>query len=189
MECYNQFSFEINRTTSYTSASGLEVRFSDLLSLGWVIKDSTTQSTFKVEGFKNINLYGVKMMGNIQSPIIGYHGIVDDFGFNLAITGTTPKISGTFTTNGYNVSTSSSNIQIGKYDNEIIFSEPIQSCTQISINNFQAQGYVPESFVAVDLEMLLTFISSINMKVRKLLFCKKPILLKCQAMQGCNLTK
>ena len=157
MDCMNQFQFYIAKTTSYTSASGIETRFSDGLSLAWVIKDNLTISTFKIEGFKNINLYGIKMMGNVQSPVAGYHGIVDDYSFNLGITGTTPKISGTFTTNGYNISTGSTNVQLGKYDSTIMFSDPIQSCREITINDFQAQGYVPESFVAVDLEMTITF--------------------------------
>lgn len=156
MDCYKQFSFYLKKQNAYLVGPGF-TRFSDGLSLGWVLKDSTTQSIFNIEGFKNINLYGVKMIGNIQSLVTGNHGIVDDYNFNLSITGTTPKISGIFTTNGYNISTSSTNIQLGKYDNTVMFSDPIQSCTQIKINEFEAQGYVPETFAGIDLEMNLTF--------------------------------
>jgi hypothetical protein len=157
MDCFNQFQFNIQNNTTYLSGVTSN-RWTDGDNKGWVILDNSTLSTFNIEGFKNINLYGVKMLGNVQSVVaIGNRGIVTDYNMDVEITGTVPKISGTFTTNGYNINTSTPNIQLGKFQNTIMFSDPIQSVSQIKINNFKAQGLVPESGIGINLNMFLTF--------------------------------
>ena len=123
---------------------------------GWIVNDASDQSDFKIQGFKNIDLYGVKLVGNIQCPIAGGNkGIVDDYSFNISLTGQTPSVSGIFTNNSYSVDSNVNEIRLSKYQNEMIFADPIKSCTDISLNTFSAQGYAPNN--STDLTLNLIF--------------------------------
>jgi hypothetical protein len=158
MDCYNQFQFYIAQQRTFSTADSTYSSWSDSLNQGWVVRSDLNTSVFKVQGFKNINLHGVKMVANIQSGIATANkGIVDDYKFFIELTGQTPSISGEFTTNGYGITTNTNDVFIGKYNNEMMFAEPIKSCTEIRIHEFQAQGYVPANSNSLTLSLFVQF--------------------------------
>jgi hypothetical protein len=156
MDCFNQFQFYIAQQKTFTTAANTLAVWSDSLTKGWIVNDANSTSDFTIQGFKNIDLYGVKLVANIQCPIAGGNkGIVDDYSFNISLVGQTPTVSGIFTTNDYAASTNVNEVRLTKYQNEIMFSDPIKSCTNISVNTFSAQGYVPNNTTDLTLNLIL----------------------------------
>jgi hypothetical protein len=154
-QCLRQFEFQITKGQTFGNGTGDFASWSTTSGISWVINNITTASTFAIQGFKNINLYGIKMRGNVFSPILtSAHGIVEDYSLNFSINGTPPSISGVFTANDYAADPYNNAVRLGKYQDEIMFSEPIQSVTQISINTFSAQGSAAELLTDVRLNLI-----------------------------------
>ena len=154
--CLNQFQFYLAQQRNFTTGGSTYATWGDTFNQGWVVNDSTNETEFQVQGFKNIELHGIKLVGNVQCPITGGNkGIVDDYAFNFVLTGQNPSISGTFISNGYAVDQNVNEIRLTKFQNEIMFPDPIKSVTNIKIQNFQAQGYVPNNANTLTLNLIL----------------------------------
>jgi hypothetical protein len=156
MDCLKQFQLYIAQQRTFSTTAGTFASWSDLLNQGWIVRSSLLPSDFTVQGFKNINLYGIKVIGNVQNGVpTANKCIVDDWDFNIQFNGTTPIIGGTFTNNGYAMVRDVNEVRLGKYQNEIMYAEPIQSVTEISVSSFSAQGYVPANNVQVTLDLVV----------------------------------
>jgi hypothetical protein len=171
MQCYNRFQFYIAQTKTYDTASGVLGAWNTLNGSGWVINDSTQRTDFKIEGFKNINLYGIKLIGTAFSPVAtAAHALIDDYSLNFSLTAQTPSISGVYTTNDYNAVSFTNEVRLGKYQNEIMFIDPITSLTNISFNTFSAQGYSPQLLTDVRLSLNFTIYFYYNYEGEDLAF-------------------
>jgi hypothetical protein len=142
MDCLRSFTITIDQTLTFTT-SGVNVRtWNTGINHQWTVLDNVTESRFNVQGFKNINLYGIKMQGYCAPQITGTSGaIVDDFGFQMVIGGQNPILGGDFSTNGYNAVTTNQPINLTKFNSEFRFVTPIQSANFVEIGTFFAQGY------------------------------------------------
>jgi hypothetical protein len=156
MECFNQFQFYIEQQKTFTVAANTFTGWAQVNNYSWVV-NTPEVTDFKVEGFKNINLYGVKMNGFVQSPVStsGDLGIVDDYALRIQLFGTTPTISGIIGTNDYNIKLSTNEVRLGKWQNEVMFRDPIRSCTDIRISAFSAQGYSNQLLTSIKLNVIL----------------------------------
>lgn len=156
MECLKQFNLSIATGKNFSTAAGNYVSWTTGTTNSFVIQSGTDVTTFNVQGFKNINLHGIKLMGSVQSELNTNYGIVEDYSFFLQLTGQTPSISGTFSTpNNWGANLFQNQLRIGKYQNEINFAEPIKSLSTISISNFSAQGYNNNSPLSIRLEFFV----------------------------------
>lgn len=161
MDCLRQFQFYISQSRVFTVAAAEYDYFPTALTGDppFVVQLNGQFLNFAIQGFKNIDIYGVKMLGYVQSPIGGTSaGIIEDYSFQIGIAGQNPQISGVITTNDYGGVTNNSNIQLSKYQNEIMFVEPIKSSTSLSIGTFKAQGIHAESATQMSLNLEIQII-------------------------------
>lgn len=156
--CMNQFSFYIAKTITFTTAAGNYANWTAGATRGWVVKSAADQFNFKIQGFNNINLYGIQMITDVQSGTSGVnHGIVEDYKFRINFTAQTPLISGNFTSNTFSASVTEREVSLGKYQSQILFAQPYQSCSNVEISVFSAQGYDNESLTELKLDLLAQF--------------------------------
>jgi hypothetical protein len=122
------------------------------------------QSTFDIEGFQKIDLYGVQVNGIVagnKSASIG-QVIVQDWNFKLFVVGSESVVSGKVLTgsNFWNLNynnTSSRNLFLGKYKSEINFLSPIMGVSQIVFDGLEANGYNALTANTASLNYNLTF--------------------------------
>jgi len=154
----NQFQFYIAKTITFTTAAGNYSNWTSGTNRGWVVKSAADQFDFKIQGFNNINLYGIQMITDVQSGVSGVnHGIVEDYKFRINFTAQTPLISGVFNVNTFGAQTSVNEVSLGKYQSQILFAEPIKSCSNIELSVFSAQGYDNESLTEIKIDVLAQF--------------------------------
>ena len=156
MDCLRQFQFYISQSRTLTVAASQFDYFPTAFNqiTPWAAQLNGQFLNYAIQGFKNIDIYGVKMLGYVQSPIGGTSaGIVNDYSFQIGIAGQNPQISGVITTNDYAGVTNNSTVQLSQYQNEIMFAEPIKSSTSLSIGTFKAQGIGAESSTQIILQL------------------------------------
>jgi len=99
-------------------------------------------AVFQPQGFKNIDIYGISITGEIISDPsnITQGGIIDTWGVLLNTVGNYAEISGTFSNQALTVSENPVTISLSRYANYIEFSSPIKSVQNISFNNIYVQA-------------------------------------------------
>jgi len=164
MECLRSFSLTVSANNNYTAASGeLTVWGSPL---NFSVYDTRT-SIYLIQGFKNINIFGVDMIGNVSSS----YGIsprtlnanVKDFEANVILIGEIPvpigQISGT---NNVPIILNNTFIQqqniLTKYKTNINFATPIQSVQSIYLTDFKFFGDHVQNAGQVNIGYFLEFI-------------------------------
>ena len=158
MDCMNQFNFYIAKTITFTTAASNYSNWTAGTTRGWVVKSALDSFDFQVQGFSNINLYGIQMITDVQSGVSGTnHGIVEDYKFRIQVVGNPPLISGIFTSNSFGAQQNVNEVSLGKYQSSILFPEPIRSVTNIQLAVFSAQGYDNESLTEIKLDVIGQF--------------------------------
>ena len=165
-QCIKSFSFKTDVGKTFTG--GAIKQWSIVGANFWTVAEAAT-STINIQGFKNINLHGIKIIGFVQSdvPASGNSVIVNDWSLNINVQGTLPLIGAFATTspNYFNLDPNSSgnnSFFIGKYSNEIFFQSPIESVTSIQIQTLYAQGIGFEVLGSISLVFRLDFIFYYN---------------------------
>jgi hypothetical protein len=121
-------------------------------------------STFSPQGFKNINVYGIDLIGNmgtiVGAPLGG--AIPTDWNVTLNIAGILPKLGGVINpTNFWNIETSSPNanvFQLGRFSNKVYFASPIESVSQIQLTSIKANGSGGQTTGQVNISYVFNFI-------------------------------
>ena len=165
MDCLRSFALTIIDQNTYTAASSALTVWSHGQNHSYAIY-STDSSTFLIQGFKNINVFKVDMIGNVSSAY-GSAPRVDnananDFEIGVQLVGQLPQpigvigspndlpiISNTFIEQIYTLS---------KYKTSVEFSTPIQSVKSISFYDFKAFGNNLENLAQVKMGYQLQFV-------------------------------
>ena len=165
MDCLRSFSLTILDQNTYTAASSALTVWSHGQNHSYAIY-SADSSTFLIQGFKNINVFKVDMIGNVSSAY-GNAPRVDnananDFEIGVQLVGQLPQpigvigspndlpiITNTFTEQIYTLS---------KYKTSVEFSTPIQSVKSISFYDFKAFGNNLENLAQVKMGYQLQFL-------------------------------
>jgi hypothetical protein len=147
MECLKSFSFLINKTVNLTGAdaktwtTGTAQHF-------WAATTGAVSSTYNIEGFRNINVYGVDLVGTVQTLATAVSGqcIVNDWNIELVISGNQPLINSNITAspNYYNISNNSTNnnqFALGRFNNTLKFASPIESVKFFQLGTTTASGW------------------------------------------------
>jgi len=154
MDCLRSFTLNINQNFVFTNTVYTEWNTSGTV-LPWIMFDGSISrnSIFNVEGFKNINVYGLSLVGNVY-PLLApsnKQGLVQDWGVEVNLGGTTPLIGGSFGNNSFSVTLAQPNVFLTKYQNDYKLASPIESVKDITVASLTASGIQVESGVSVDL--------------------------------------
>jgi hypothetical protein len=163
MRCHQSFSFFSSDSIFFDSPT--------LISWGsgsenyWNIDNfSTSTSQFNIQGFKNINIYGVDMIGYVASSTASnFGGLVHDWGFTLELDGQVPLMSGNITAspNRYAITLANPQIKtftLTKMKPSVVFTDPIKSVSDILIKGLFANGSNLQSIGSLTLKWSVTFI-------------------------------
>ena len=165
MDCLRSFSLTIIDQNTYTAASSALTVWSHGQNHSYAIY-SADSSTFLIQGFKNINVFKVDMIGNVSSAY-GNAPRVDnananDFEIGVQLVGQLPQPIGVIgSPNDLPIITNTFIEQIytlSKYKTSVEFSTPIQSVKSISFYDFKAFGNNLENLSQVKMGYQLQFI-------------------------------
>jgi len=128
----------------------------------WQVITTYPTATFSVQGFKNINIFGVDVIGDFASENPN-HGLIEDWRITLLINGQAPIISGSINPvpNGFNINTDSvflNRYQLSRYKTSVRFDTPIQSAKTIQFQNYSASGHANQSLTDINLNWDLNFV-------------------------------
>ena len=157
------FNFFLSGAFNFPAANGFES-----WSIGgqnfWCFAPPNTPSNYKVQGYKNINIYGVELGGDITTDNApgGFQCLVENYSVQLQIMGQNSVIGGVFVgPNGFSLSTQAINpiFKVSKYLPKMNFATPIQSSTEIIFSSLKADGIANESLISaqININLSLTF--------------------------------
>jgi hypothetical protein len=164
MDCLRSFTLNINQNASFSTPEYIAWNTANNYH-PWALQNgigSTTPavSNFNVQGFKNINIFGISMIGNVYPTLAtaSRQGLVQDWGIDLQLTGNPILVGGNFGVNNFGFYQGGNLISLSKYENEYKLLSPIQSVTQIQVINLNASGIQAESNAGIDLTFDVTLI-------------------------------
>jgi hypothetical protein len=162
MDCLRSFNFSARVNSN--STTGLKTWIAGGQH-AFAIELSSLSSVYNIQGFKNVNIYGVKAIGGIQSLAGAPAGgvVVNDWAIDVTLNGQRPIIGGNITAspNSYSLDTQSAfnNIfPISKYSNCVKFADPFQSVTSIQLGGTTATGVAWQTLTNVNLLWQFNFI-------------------------------
>lgn len=162
MDCLRSFIVSIDQVTTF---SGTDVKTWFVGAQEFWVVEKAGVSTFVPEGFKNIDIYGVDVIGNVSTQKAAATGgvVVQDWGFEILIEGQLPLVSGTVTTspNYWNIQTTTTGTRtfaLSKNTNSLKFADPIGSVKNINFEVLRAQGVGGQTAGVVSLDWDLSFI-------------------------------
>jgi len=162
MDCLKSFSIATSGNTNFT---GGNVKTWTLgLQEFWEVDDNLT-SYFVIQGFKNINIFGVDVIGGITTltgaPLGGC--VVEDWRVTVDIDGQIPLIGGVIDAipDNWSIQTTSNfarRFPLGRYSNSVRFSSPYESVSRVGLINIAANGSGGQTVGNVNLRWDLNFI-------------------------------
>lgn len=165
MNCLKSFVININQVSTFT---GTDVKTWTLgVQEYWIFEKGVSggsTSVYNIEGFKNINIYGIDVIGSVTTQKAAAIGgvIVEDWSFQLKLNGQIPLISGSIgTPNYWNIESNTSSTQefnLSKNNNSLKFASPFQSVKSIDFLSLTAQGYGGQTIGTVSLDWDFSFI-------------------------------
>jgi len=166
MDCLKSFSFRANFNTTLSGGNikqwvvGVNQHF-------WSANAGGVQSsTYNIEGFKNINVYGMDVIGSIGTlpvPANTNGVIVNDWVIQCNISGQQPLVGGNVTASpnfyGIDATTPLNTVfPISKFSNSVKFADPIQSVKFIQLSESYATGIGYETLGTINLLYDLNFV-------------------------------
>ena len=123
----------------------------------------TTSSVFNIQGFKNINIWKIKAVGNvISTKDSGNLALVQDWIWYIRVFGQLQNIGGNVSAapNTFGLSMPNANmlLYLDKYNRSIEFKDPIMSCTKFEVLGLQATGIGAENLTTLNLQWATTFV-------------------------------
>ena len=162
MDCLRSFIVRINQQTNWT---GSDVKTWLIgAQYHWAVDAYSSTSTFNIEGFKNVNIYGIQLIGNVITNTASVLGavVVSDWSFEIEIDGQLPLISGTIApTNYWAIETSTQATKyftLSKNTNLLTLADPIASAKNIVFRRLKAQGDSGQTLNNVSLDWDFSFV-------------------------------
>jgi hypothetical protein len=125
-------------------------------------------STFSIQGFKNVNIHCIHLIGNIgtqTTPVLG-GCIPTDWSATILINGQLPIIGNTIPAlNDFNFNASSpnaNNFKLGRFNPKVVFESPFQSVTSIQLLSLSANGTGAQTAGNLNLQYFLNFVVYYN---------------------------
>lgn len=164
MDCMRSFSFAVDLINTVSGATDLKQWATSAGNHYWQVSTGTS-STYNIQGFKNINVYGIDVIGSIQTQTnVGINGaIVNDWMIEVDIDGQQPLVGGFITgaPNFYAIDTTNpvnNNYMLGRYSNSVKFATPYLSTKNIILGPTFAQGIAYQTLLALNLRWKMNFV-------------------------------
>ena len=141
MDCLKSFYINIDNSTLWVSPDA--ETWGPVTDLNWFVRNNGI-STFNIQGYKNINLYSVEMVGSCFYDPSQINGecVVKNYGFFLVLNGQVPEVSGVVTAapNVWAINPLETELALTQFQNKLDFASPIQSLKSVVFNSFFASG-------------------------------------------------
>jgi len=161
MDCLRSFVVGINQVGTFT---GTGISTWNVPALGNNYFSAIVQglTTYNIEGFKNINIFGASVTGHVIAQASAPTGkcLVEDWAFVVTLVGQLPIISGSASPDFWSLQTTglqTNVIALSKNTPSVIFNDPIASVKTINFNQLRCQGEGAETANTVSLDYDLTF--------------------------------
>jgi len=153
MSCLRSFNIAITQATTFLApAANVKTWLSAVGGeLYWTMDTlvATTQSRFDIQGFKNIDLYGVQVLGGVksQTSALTSHGVVNSWGFSLYCEAQNSLVNGTIQTapNYWALNNANANSRVLTFTNtnpKIEFADPLKSVILDLLKDSCRYGYM-----------------------------------------------
>lgn len=152
MDCLRSFTIHASNTVS-TSLPGIWVQNGNR----YFNYEGTFTSQFSIQGYKNINIHGIEIVGNVDTqPGSSQKCNVLDWSTSIQLQGSSiPRLGGVINpSNPWNIDNSSALARVfklGKYTNKVNFASPFESVKSIQFLNLNASGDGCEDATSVSL--------------------------------------
>jgi hypothetical protein len=159
MDCLRSFTITIDQNRTFTNTTNQIKNWGAAGNYHWVVVQQAS-SVFTIEGFKRIDLYGIEMVGYIQTTLgPNDGGIVEDYAFKIGLSGQTPLVSGSVQAapNDWAINPEVGQYFLGKYNNKISFESPFSGVTGIGFSELKVQGNNGETLNSLNLDINLVF--------------------------------
>ena len=161
MDCMKSFTFVSGANENVTAPN--IVTWGLAPNTYWLYQHGSGQSTFNIQGFKNINVHAIEAVGDVSSLLTGGTTVlVNDWRFLVQISGQNPQVSGNITAapNRFSIVTQPQDPIVGlsRYQTRIDFASPIQSAKSIQIVGLTASGIAAQNPANINLAWYMTFI-------------------------------
>lgn len=162
MDCLQSFSFTSSANDNFVAPDLLTWTAPGLMPY-WQV-DKNYISTFNIQGFKNVNIYGIDVIGDFQPLITTVNpAIVSDWQITMRINGQMPLVSGNITAapNGWSLTQGipqSQTFTLNRFKTFFKLESPIQSAISIELNNLKINGIGPNNLLNVNVSWNLQFI-------------------------------
>ena len=163
MDCLKSFSIDSSLNQTWLLGPNL-----DVWTIGgnnyWFGRTTTEFAEYNVQGFKNINIWGVDVTGDFKSGPGGANNcIIDDWHVNLNLIGQFTALGGVINplVNGLNVNNavaSTNSFELSRFKTNIKFASPIQSVSRIRFDNYIASGHANQSLLSVQVNWNLNYV-------------------------------
>ena len=157
MDCLKSFSFAVNSINTITGAPDLKQWATGAAQHFWQVNTGTS-SQYNIQGFKTLEIYGIDVLGSIQTQAnIAINGvIVNDWQIDVLVGGQNPEVGATVTgaPNYYAIDINLPENRIyslGRFNPSIKFESPITGTTFIQLQKTRAQGIAYETVGSVNL--------------------------------------
>lgn len=165
MDCLRSFHIHSeNQFTANFTGAGVKT-WTTGSQIYWSFTRSGALSTFNVQGFKNVNVFGIDVVGAVSTFSGAPSGgaIPTDWSFQLLINGFVPIIGGTITNGATNYSFSNAQaktqlFEITRFNPKFNLASPIESVSSISINALRANGTGGETAGNLNIESIFNII-------------------------------
>ena len=163
MDCLRSFSFRVN-TNSGVTLSDIKQWQTGTAQHFFSCTTGSAGSKYNIEGFKNINVFGVDVTGSISTLPGATNGgvIINNWMIDVKINGQAPLVGGNVTTspNYYVISTTNpqnTNFPLGRFSPSVRLATPIQSATSIELGSTYADGFGWQTVGEINLFWNLNF--------------------------------
>ena len=157
---------------SFSLASNLNQSFAlgpnlDVWTIGtnnyWFGRTVGANADFDIQGFKNINIYGIDVVGDFKSGPGTSQVLIENWEVNIDLIGQAPILGGIINpvTNDYNLNQDNffrNSFVLSKFKRGFKLESPIQSVTQIRLSGYTASGIANESILNATVNWDLNYI-------------------------------
>lgn len=129
----------------------------------WTFERSGS-STFSPQGFKNIDVYKIEVIGNFGTYVVPVLGgaIPSDWSIRIKVNGLPSLLGGVVAvTNDFNINITPSNtssFDLGRFKPSVEFTSPFKSVTSFEITKISANGTGGQTAGNVNLQYNLNFV-------------------------------
>lgn len=165
MDCLRSFNFGVDRISTISGADLKQWATGTAQHFWQISTPPGDTSTYNIQGFKNINVYGIDVIGSVQTQTnTAVDGvIVNDWFIDVLINGQQPLVGGNVTAapNAYALDLSlpgNNSFELGRYSNSVKFASPYLSCKFIQLGGTLAQGIAYQTLGSVNIRWKMNFV-------------------------------